>query len=171
MDGSLFLSLRALHILLAALWVGAAFLLSVFVMPAVRDVGPAGGQLMATLQKRKLHAFMGGSAALTVLTGIWLYWLFTAGLQEQAMFSPGGLAFGIGGLCGLLAMILGGAVLGRGFARMTALGERMAAAPEAERAVHFEEIAALRERLGIASRLILLLMIVALLLMAVGHYI
>ncbi len=170
MDGSLFLSLRAAHILLAALWLGAAFLLSMFVMPAVRDVGPAGGQLMATLQKRKLHAFMGGSAALTVLTGIWLYWLFTAGLQEQVMFSPGGLAFGIGGMCGLLAMILGGTILGRGFARMTALGEKMATAPEAERAAHMQEIAVLRGRLGIASKFILVLMIVALLLMAVGHY-
>jgi uncharacterized membrane protein len=170
MNDSLFLSLRALHILLAALWLGAAFLLSVFVMPAVRDVGPAGGQLMATLQKRKLHAFMGASAALTVLSGLWLYWVFTAGLQEQVMFSRGGLAFGIGGLCGLLAMILGGAVMGRGVARMTAMGEQMATLSDAERASHMQEITALRSRLNVVSKIILLLMIVALLLMAVGHY-
>lgn len=170
MDGSFFLSLRAVHILLAALWLGAAFLLSMFVLPAVRDAGPAGGQLVATLQKCKLHAFMAITAVLTVLTGIWLYWVFTAGLQEQVMFSPGGLAFGIGGLCGLLAMILGGAVMGRGFARMTAMGERIAMLPEAERASHMQEIAVLRGRLSIASKLILLLMIAALLLMAVGHY-
>ena len=165
-----FVSLRAVHILLAALWLGAAFLLSVFVLPAVRDAGPAGGQLMATLQKRKLHAFMGASATLTVLTGLWLYWVFTAGLQQQVMFSAGGLAFGVGGLCGLLAMILGGAIMGRGFARMTTLGAQMASASEAERASHIQEMAALRGRLGFAGKLILLLMIVALLLMAVGHY-
>lgn len=170
MDGSFFLSLRAVHILLAALWLGAAFLLSVFVMPALRDVGPAGGQLMVTLHKRKLHAFMAASAALTVLTGIWLYWVFTAGLQEQVMFSPGGLAFGIGGLCGLLAMILGGAIMGRGMSRMTAIGELMTTLPETERASHMQEMAALRGRLSVASKFILLLMIVALLLMAVGHY-
>lgn len=170
MDGSFFLSLRALHILLAALWLGAAFLLSIFVMPALRDVGPAGGQLMATLEKRKLHAFMGGTATLTVLTGIWLYWLFTAGLQEQVMFSRSGLAFGIGGLCGLLAMILGGAVMGRGMSRMTTIGAQMASASEAERASHMREMTALRGRLSVASKFILLLMIAALLLMAVGHY-
>ena len=170
MDGSFFLSLRAAHILLAALWLGAAFLLSVFVMPAVRDVGPAGGQLMATLHKRKLHAFMGASATLTVLTGLWLYWMFTAGLQEHVMLSRGGLAFGIGGLCGLLAMILGGAIMGRGMSRMTAIGEQMASASEAERASHAQEIAALRDRLSVVGKLILLLMIVALLLMTVGHY-
>jgi len=165
-----FVSLRAAHILLAALWLGAAFLLSMFVMPAVRDVGPAGGQFMITLQRRKLHAFMALTALLTVLTGIWLYWVFTAGLQAQVMFSPGGLAFGIGGLCGLLAMILGGAIMGRGFARMTAISGQMASASEAERASHMQEMAALRGRLNLASKFILLLMIVALLLMAVGHY-
>jgi len=165
-----FVSLRAAHILLAALWLGAAFLLSMFVMPAVRDVGPAGGQLMVTLEKRKLHAFMALTAVLTVLTGIWLYWVFTAGLQTQVMFSPGGLAFGIGGLCGLSAMILGGAIMGRGMARMTAIGGQMASASEAERASHMQEMAALRGRLSLASKFILLLMIVALLLMAVGHY-
>lgn len=170
MNGSFFLSLRALHILLAALWLGAAFLLSMFVMPAVRDVGPAGGQLMVTLEKRKLGAFMAGTALLTVLTGIWLYWVFTAGLQEQVMFSRSGLAFGIGGLCGLLAMVLGGAIMGRGFARMSAMGERMAILPEVERASHMQDMAALRERLSLVSKFILLLMIVALLLMAVGHY-
>jgi hypothetical protein len=99
-----------------------------------------------------------------------LYWVFTAGLQQQVMFSRSGLAFGIGGLCGLLAMILGGAIMGRGMSRMTALGAQMANAPEAERASHMQEMAALRGRLGVASKVILLLMIVALLLMAVGHY-
>jgi hypothetical protein len=126
--------------------------------------------MMLTLHKRKLHAFMAASAMLTVLTGIWLYWVFTAGLQTQVMFSAGGLAFGIGGLCGLLAMILGAAIMGRGTARMAALSERMATASEAERTSQMQEIAALRARLGVAGKLILLLMIAALLLMAVGHY-
>jgi uncharacterized membrane protein len=169
MSGSLFLSLRAVHILLAALWLGAAFLLSMFVMPAVRDVGPAGGQLMVTLEKRKLHVFMASTALLTVLSGIWLYWIFTAGLHKEVMFSAGGLAFGIGGLCGLLAMILGGAIMGRGTARLAALGQRIAAA-EGERTAQMQEMDALRQRLSLASKFILLLMIVALLLMAVGHY-
>lgn len=171
MDSSLFLTLRAAHILLAALWLGAAFLLSIFVMPAVRDAGPAGGQVLSTLHRRKLHVFMASAALLTVVSGIWLYWLFTAGLQEGLIFSAGGLAFGIGGLCGLLAMILGGAVMGRGMARMTAIGERTGSMSEPERAAQMEEIAALRRRLGFAGKAILVLMVIALLLMAVGHYV
>lgn len=170
MNGSWFLVLRAAHVLLAALWLGAAFMLSVFVMPAVRDVGQGGGQFMQTLQRRKLHSFMALAAVLTVLTGLWLYWRFTAGLDETVILSPGGLAFGIGGICGLLAMILGGAILGRGFARIVSLGERAAAGPEAERAAHMQDIETLRQRLGVAGKLILLLMVLALVLMAIGHY-
>jgi uncharacterized membrane protein len=171
MTGSWFLVLRAAHVLLAALWLGAAFMLSVFVMPAVRDIGPGGGQLMQTLQRRKLHAFMALAAVLTVLTGLWLYWRFTAGLTEEVILSPGGLAFGIGGVCGLLAMILGGAILGRGFARIVALGEHATAGPEAERATHMHDIETLRQRLSVAGKLILLLMVLALVLMAIGHYV
>ena len=170
MNGSWFLVLRAAHVLLAALWLGAAFMLMVFVLPAVRDVGPGGGQFMQTLQRRKLHAFMALAATLTVLTGIWLYWRFTSGLDADVVLSPGGLAFGIGGICGLLAMILGGAILGRGFAQIVALGERATAGPEAERAMRMQDIEALRQRLAVAGKLILLLMVAALVLMAIGHY-
>ena len=170
MNGSWFLVLRAAHVLLAALWLGAAFMLMVFVLPAVRDVGPGGGQFMQTLQRRKLHAFMALAATLTVLTGIWLYWRFTSGLDADVVLGPGGLAFGIGGICGLLAMILGGAILGRGFAQIVALGERATAGPEAERAMRMQDIEALRQRLAVAGKLILLLMVAALVLMAIGHY-
>ena len=106
---------------------------------------------MQTLQRRKLHAFMALAATLTVLTGIWLYWRFTSGLDADVVLSPGGLAFGIGGICGLLAMILGGAILGRGFARIVALGERATAGPEAERAMRMQDIEALRQRLAVAG--------------------
>jgi uncharacterized membrane protein len=171
MNGPWFLVLRAAHVLLAALWLGAAFMLLAFVMPAVRDIGAGGGQFMQTLQRRKLHAFMAFASILTVVTGLWLYWRFTAGLEAEVMLSPGGLAFGIGGVCGLLAMILGGSILGRGFARIAALGERANAGPETERATHMQDIVMLRQRLGVAGKFILLLMVVALVLMAIGHYI
>jgi uncharacterized membrane protein len=170
MNGSWFLVLRAGHVLLAALWLGAAFMLTMYVLPAVRDAGPTGSHFMQTLQRRKLHVFMALAAILTVLTGIWLYWRFTSGLDADVMLSPGGLAFGIGGICGLLAMILGGAIMGRGFARIAALGERAAAGPEAERTTHLPDIEVLRQRLVVAGKLILLLMVMALVLMAIGHY-
>ncbi|HJP99637.1 MAG TPA: hypothetical protein VJ862_13840 [Rhodanobacteraceae bacterium] len=68
-------------------------------------------------------------------------------------------------------MILGGAILGRGFARIVALRERATAGSEAERAAHLQDIELLRQRPGVAGKLILLLMVLALVLMAIGHYV
>lgn len=164
------ISLRALHILLAALWLGAAFLLTLFVMPAVRDTGRAGGQFMQMLHKHRLPSFMASVSVLAVFSGIWLYWFFTAGFRAPAMFSGGGLAFGIGGLCGLLTMILGGAVMGRGFAQMARMGEQIPGLRDSERTAHMQAMSDLRARLSVAGTFIRLLMIAALLLMSAGHY-
>ena len=171
MTASLLLAVRTLHILVAALWVGAIFLMTVFVVPALRDAGAAGGSFMVALHRRGLHVFMASSAGLTVLSGLWLYWVFTAGFNHDAMLTRGGLAFGIGGLCGLLAAIIGGSVVGRGFKSMVEMNERTAALPEAERAAHLQQIAGLRQRTGNAAKVVLVLVIAALLLMAVGHYV
>jgi hypothetical protein len=46
----------------------------------------------------------------------------------------------------------------------------MATSPDSERAARLQEMESLRQRLSFAGKFILLLMIVALLLMAVGHY-
>jgi uncharacterized membrane protein len=57
MDTGAYVVLRVLHILIAALWLGSAGLLAMIVMPAIRDAGTAGGTLLASLHRRRLHAF------------------------------------------------------------------------------------------------------------------
>ena len=171
MDDLLFPTLRAAHILLAALWLGAAFLLSIFVLPAVRDAGTAGGHFMATLHRRKLHVFMAASAVLTVLSGVWLYWVLTSGLERAALFSRTGIVFGIGGLCGVLALALGASVIGPGAARMVELVEQTAATPEADRGDHLQRIQALQQRTACPGQVAVLLLLLALILMVSGHYV
>lgn len=171
MDATLYLVLRVLHILVAALWVGAAGLLAMIVMPAIGDAGASGGSFLASLHKRKLHAFMAASAVLTVLSGIWLYWVFTAGFDRAIVGSRSGLVFGIGGLCGLLAMLIGGAVIGPGFVRLAELAGQAGSVPEVERAAHAQRIATARQRTALASKGALLLIVIALVLMASGHYV
>ena len=160
-----------LHILVAALWVGAACLLAWIVMPAVRDAGVAGGPMVVSLHRRKLHVFMAASSVLTVLSGLWLYWVFTAGLERALVGSRSGIVFGVGGLLGLLALIIGASVIGPGSARVAALAGQTAALPEAERAAHAERVAKLQQRTMLASRIDLGFILVALVLMASGHYV
>ena len=82
MHPHLFLTLRALHVLAGALWVGSAILTAFFVMPSIIATGPAGGQVMRVMaQVRKLPAYMNSVMGTTILTGLALYWVDSGGLQ------------------------------------------------------------------------------------------
>jgi uncharacterized membrane protein len=162
MTASLFAEIRALHILVAAAWFGTATFLTLYLMPAVRQLGPQGGQVMAALIQRRFHVFMAASAGLTVLSGLWLYWTLTAGLQPDAIRSHMGMVFGLGGLCGLLAAVIGGAVVGRSSKQLAAL----AAGGQPPQP---DVVARLQARIRIGSLLALALLLLALLSMAFGH--
>ena len=125
----LFLSMRVLHVLLAAIWLGATFFVSFLLMPAVNTTGAAGGQVMISLNKRIVPLFA-SLAGLTVLTGIYLYWRFTGGFDAAISRSNAGMAFGIGGVAGLLAAILGGSVVGRSSKKVVELMQQAATLPD-----------------------------------------
>jgi hypothetical protein len=112
------------------------------------------------LTGRGLHRFMAASSGVTVLSGLWLYWTLTAGFSASAMSSTAGMVFGLGGLAGLLAAMLGGGVIGRSIQRIEALS-----ADGADSA----QVADLHQRIAMASRLALSLLAFALLAMALGH--
>lgn len=167
-----FLTIRVLHVFLAALWIGAAVFLTYVLMPAVREAGPAGGQVIVKLTRRGLHRFMASLAGLTVVTGIWLYWRFTGGFDPAISGSRAGMAFGAGGVAGLIALGIGGAVVGRGSKQMAGLIEKAAALPEGpERAAAVQAMAPVGARLETGSSILIVLLAIAVALMAVGHYI
>src|SRR5690349_7325037 len=103
--------LRLIHIIAAFLWFGTGFYSSVFLFPAIAELGDAGGQVMKVLGKNRLFALVFPiSAGVTVLAGILLY--IKPG--EQGIFSSAGWAsISVGALAGLLAAGHGGAVIGR----------------------------------------------------------
>jgi uncharacterized membrane protein len=154
--------LRAFHILVAAAWFGASAFMTLFLMPVVRQLGPQGGPVMAGLMQRRFHVFMAASAMLTVLSGAWMYWTLTAGLQPQAVGSHAGVVFGLGGLAGLLAAVIGGAVVGRSSKQLAALAAA-GGPPDAAK------LARLQARMRLGSRMALVLLLVALLAMTFGH--
>ena len=154
--------IRALHILAAAAWFGAAAFLTLYLMPVVRQLGPQGGPVMAALAQRRFDRFMAGSAMLTVISGGWMYWQLTGGLQPSALGSRDGLVYGIGGLAGLLAAVIGATMVGRSSKQLGAL-----AAPGTPPDPAL--VAKLQARARTGSRLALTLMLVALLAMTLAH--
>jgi len=171
MGTALFLSLRAAHVLLAATWVGATVFTSILLMPVIEGSGPIGSQIMQNLEKKGMTAFFAAMGGTTVLTGIYLYWHFTGGFDPEVSRTHAGMAFGIGGVCGLLAVIIGGSVIGRSSRKMLGLMEQLPKASDAQKAAIMQEAATLRGRMKTFGSLVLLLQIIALLTMAVGHYI
>ena len=90
-----------------------------------------------------------------VLTGFWLYWHLTGGFQPALSRTMAARLFGTGGLAGLIAIIIGGAVVGRSWKKMEDPSQSDAA----------------RRRVTTWALVMLVLQIIALVLMAIGHYV
>ena len=99
-----FLGLRALHVLVAGIWIGSTTFLVVVLMPAIDAAGPAGGQVMLRLSTRNT-TYMTSLGVATILSGIHLLWRFTGGFDGGVLASHAGKAFSIGGAAWILAVI------------------------------------------------------------------
>jgi hypothetical protein len=155
-----YLSVRALHVMLGAIWLGMAVLFSMFLGPTLREAGPDGGKILTGLVRRRLPTFIASIAGLTVLTGLWLYWKFTNGFETVAAGSGPAHVIGLGAVFGLTAAIIGGSVVARSMKRAVALMQQ-GKMPEAARSA---------QRAGGAGRLVMVLLIVAIICMAIGRY-
>jgi hypothetical protein len=171
MSTALFLTLRVLHVLLAAIWVGSTVFMTFLVMPAVDAAGPAGGQVMMGLNRRGLTAFFAALGGLTVLTGIYLFWRFTGGFDPEISRTHAGMAFGVGGLAGIIAVIIGGSVVGRSANKVMALMEQAMKMPDGQRGPLMQQAEVLKQRMRSAGTIVIAMQVIALVLMALGHYI
>ena len=155
-------ALRALHILVAALWLGAAALLTLIIFPAIRSAGASGGTLLAEAVRRGLPKFMASVAGLTVLSGLVLYWQWSGAVGAAGMHSTGGILLMLGAAAGLGAAIIGGAFLGPTVKRLADL----ASAGGGDSTL----IDTLHQRGVTAARFALALLVTALLLMAMSRF-
>ena len=75
------LVLRLAHILGGIVWVGGALAVAGFIEPAVVALGPEGGRFMQRLvQHQRLTVFLSIAGAVTILSGLGLFWRIS-GLQ------------------------------------------------------------------------------------------
>ena len=167
-----FLAVRALHVLLAAMWIGTIAFLYFFLVRVLDDVGAASWPVMASMLKHGISPLIASTGGLTVLTGIWLYWRFTGGFDPAASATIGARVFGAGGVAGILALIIGGAIVGRTATKVAALGAKAATTTDAaQRQQLLAEIGAGKRRMVLFGRIVFVLQAIALVCMAVGHYV
>jgi hypothetical protein len=119
--------LRLLHILGGIYWIGAAVVGVVFYNPAIAESGPAvAGPIFASLQRRRLMDVTAAVAIITLLTGLRLLWIASAGFSASYFRSAGGFTFAASGALALLAFFVA-LILGRPRAKRGEFGVMKAA--------------------------------------------
>ena len=168
----LFLSMRVLHVVLAGAWLGAVMLVSLFLGPALQNLGTAGPPVIAALVRRGVPAYIASIGGLTIVTGVYLFWRFTGGFDPAISASRAGMMFSIGALTGLIALILGGSIVGASAKKVAALTGQLASTPEgAARTALVGNMDMLRARMRTFGRIVLVLLLISMVTMALGHYI
>lgn len=155
--------LRFAHVFSGALWVGMMAFQVFFLGPALAEVGPDAGKVMAALVKRKIPVYMPILALLTLVSGFWLFARMSGGNGGALMRTPMGMAFGIGGISALFAFVVGIVVMRPAMLRSIKLAESRdpAAASEMQR---------LRARATTMGNVVTVLLLFALTTMAVARY-
>lgn len=167
-DQILLLVLRVLHIGAGLFWVGAFFFMNHMIMPAIQSAGPDGGRFTALIMRGgRVQRAMFGSAIVTILAGFGMYGYFIAQTDGQWARSTMAMGLGVGGIAALLAFILGVAVNMPAAKRMQTIMAEAKGSPSAE---HQAEIGRLRDRMGSISRVVAVLLTIAVLSMASSRY-
>jgi uncharacterized membrane protein len=160
------LIVRVLHVVSAAIWLGAAIFVGWFLMPAIIEAGPDGGKVMGGIQRRGWVAVAPVIAVLTIVSGIYLY------VPYMGSPSTVGRMLGAGGVIGIVAMILGAAVVSRTMAQANALTAQMATTPEGPaRQDLIVRTRGLRAKGLLYTRVVSILVLVAAMLMAAAAYV
>ena len=160
-----YLLLLSTHVVTACIWVGAAFFTAWFLMPAIQASGPDGGKVMIAVQKRGWIVVLPVIATITIITGFLLY--------RPYMGAPGNAAavLGYGGLVALIAYGLGVGVVSPSLSRAVKLASQAATVTEgADRSSMLAMAARLRQRGMLFSRIVSLLILLAVVLMVVAKY-
>lgn len=170
MDAGLLIA-RVIHVIAGVLWVGTMFFLTVFLGPALGDVGPDGGKVMGALMRRKWMVFTPLVATFSVLSGLYLYWRVSTGFNPAYMSSGPGMTYGVGATAAILSYIVGVSVTRPSMTKAMELSARMAEADSAERQSLASEVERHRSRGAAGGRLVVVLLLIAATAMAIGRYV
>lgn len=153
--------LRLLHVVGGVYWGGAIFFTVLFLGPSVRDAGPDGAKVMQGIQARGFMKWTPAVALLVILSGIDLMRRISGNFQSAWFGTPVGITFSTGMVVTIVAFVVGFFVMRPA---MLEAGKLAAAGGDPAR------VNALRSRATSASRLVALLLLVAVVTMALGRY-
>lgn len=162
--------LRLVHILGGVFWVGTITYATFFVMPSIAEAGPGGGAVLAGLKRRKLLVVLPVVALITILSGLRLLQVTSAGFSAEYFELPMGQAMLAASITTLVAFVIGIGVSRPAMMRVGALmAQRESVAPDRRLAIDVE-VEALGARLRVANLALTLILLASTALMAVARY-
>ena len=163
--------LRLVHVLGGMFWFGTGLFNAFFLLPALAMAGPASGQVMAGLQRRRLMVVLPIVALLTLLSGARLMWLTSGGFSDGYFATATGTTFAWAGVAAVLSWALGVVFVRPAMVRAGTLAPTIATLPEGpERARVAGEVDRLRNRATLANKFALVLLLLAATGMSVARY-
>lgn len=166
------ITLRLIHVFAGIFWAGGVFFFARFVLPAIDGSGPPGRKVMQELMvKQKIGIAIPVAALLTVLSGFAMYALNTSASSGVWMHSRPGIAYGVGGVGGLVALVMGATMIGPSLERAVKLE---LAADKEGRAMTREEgatVAQLKRRADTGTGFATVALLVTIAAMAVARYV
>lgn len=166
------LVLRIVHILGGIFWLGSGLFTTFFLVPALGGLGPkTAGPVMGALQQRRLFTVLPVVALLTILSGVRLLHIVSAGFAPGYFDSRTGQTLLWSGVAAVFAFLLSLVVARPAALRLGQLSASLQTMPEAERAARSSEIERLRRRSGLASTVAMVLLVAAAVGMAVARYV
>jgi uncharacterized membrane protein len=163
--------LRLIHILAGMMWVGAAVFNVLFLGPTLARVGPAAGPVMAALRERGMFTFLPAMAVLTILSGIRLMMIMSAGFDASWFNSVRGATYAWSGLAAIVAFVLGMVITRPLGAKLATLGAEMGRAPDdAARASIGQKLAAAQKQMALVGAFLTVLLVGSAAGMAVARY-
>lgn len=162
---------RLLHVGLGVFWAGAIIFNAVYLVPSIRDAGPDGAKVAAGLLQRRFADVMPAVAALTILSGLYLFWRASDGFTPAYLTSPVGLTFGFGAIAAIIGFVFGVGVMRPAMLGAAALSKAAATAAPEQRERMMAQAQALRIRAGGTGKLVAWLLGLSTLAMAVARYV
>ncbi|MEO5798575.1 MAG: hypothetical protein ABIZ70_02690 [Gemmatimonadales bacterium] len=158
---ALLLTMRVLHVVMGVFWAGSIFFINGLMGPSIAAAGPEGLKVMGELRKRRYFERMLAAAAVTVLSGLVLVWIDSAGFESAWFRSHFGMGISTGMLTAIIAFGIGLFGTKPAMEELAALGAQMAqAGSEEARTAILGRIGAARGRLirfgGIGATLLLI---------------
>lgn len=162
--------LRLIHIVLGVLWVGSVFAMTIVLAPAMQQLGLPLDPVVKALTHRKFSQMMMAFGGLNVLAGISMFYLLSHGHEATFFASHFGQALSFGGLCAILALVIGGSVQRPAMDKVQKIRVELGANPPKGDDPRVAQIAVLQQRIVNAGKLVFALLLLAVCAMATARY-